>query len=78
MREVWEVLGVADMSTITIYTPTIEIEADGLGGMQVTIEADAGDFVSEFMPHEILEAMDWSTVVKYVDDRRGEDDEDWT
>ena len=63
------------MSTITIYTPTIEIEADGLGGMQVTIEADAGDFVSEFMLDEILSKLDFSDVHDWVIKRLEDKDE---
>lgn len=57
-------------STVQIYTSNVEVEPDGKDALLVTLEeVDASDFVSEFIASEILDAMDFSDIVKYVTDR---------
>jgi hypothetical protein len=57
-------------STVQIYTNKVEIEEQDKGSKLVTLEnVDASDFVNEFIAEEILDAMDFSVIHKYVTDR---------
>lgn len=50
-------------STIQIYSTGIDVEPEDNGSILVTLDdVDAGDFVSEFIASEILDAMDFSDI----------------
>ena len=72
-------------STITIYTKGVNVELlngdiayETDGEVQVTLEADANDFVSEFMTDEILNEIDFPDIERYYLINKGLDDEDWS
>lgn len=61
-------------STIQVYSTGIDVEPEDNGSILVTLEdVDAGDFVAEYTVDEILSAMDFSDIVKYVTDRSDEE-----
>jgi len=54
------------MSDITFYGNKIEQD----GNETTVFGAEPSDFVSEFIASEILDAMDFNDIVKYVTDRQ--------
>ena len=68
-------------STVSLYAKGVTVENlhgeelfDLTGEVQVTLnDVDASDFVSEFISSEILDAMEWVDIIKYVAERQLDD-----